>query len=113
MRGSAIDLNYLEQYKMRKDQRLVELAEMELALTLSALAEMLVAHVGIHRECVLSAFSLHPTPERFSKLLQLQVNYLLSKNHHSINHYPSLVVSVTESPQIGPGSKPTATNTFY
>ena len=71
VRGAAVDLNDLENRKLRGDVDLVKSGEMALASTFSALADVVDANVRICRECVLTAFSLHPTKQRFERLTQL------------------------------------------
>ena len=71
VRGAAVDLNDLENRKLRGDVDLVKSGEIALASTFSALADVVDANVRICRECVLTAFSLHPTKQRFDRLTQL------------------------------------------
>ena len=71
VRGAAVDLNDLENRKLRGDVDMVKSGEMALASTFSALADVVDANVRICRECVLTAFSLHPTKQRFERLTQL------------------------------------------
>lgn len=74
VRAVAVDVNDLEKRKHRGEGHVtaeVRQAEISLAAQLSALANLVKAQVGICRECVLTAFSLHPTQERFDQLAQL------------------------------------------
>ena len=69
VRGVAIDLNGLERVNADKDA--LKLAEISLAEQVSNLAELVCASNRICKEVALAAFSLHPTQERFDKLVEL------------------------------------------
>ena len=69
VRGVAIDLNGLERVNADKDA--LKRAEISLAEQVSNLAELVCASNRICKEVALAAFSLHPTPERFDKLVKL------------------------------------------
>ncbi len=67
----AVDLNDLESRKLKADRNAVKSAEISLATEFSKLAELVRANVRICKEVALTAFSLHPTPDRFDKLVEL------------------------------------------
>lgn len=67
----AVDLNDLENRKLNPGGGGVKSGEIGLAAVFSKLAELVRAHVRICREIALTAFSLHPTKERYDKLVEL------------------------------------------
>lgn len=71
VRAVAVDLNDLEKRKLNPEEGGVKSAEIGLAAAFSSLAELVRANVRICRECVLTAFSLNPTKERYDKLVEL------------------------------------------
>ena len=66
-----VDLNYLEKQKCDPKIGEVKNDEIGLAAVFSRLAELVLADIRICKEMVLAAFSLHPTKERFDKLVEL------------------------------------------
>ena len=71
IRAVAVDLNDLETRKLNADRNAVKSAEITLATEFSKLAELVRANIRICKEVALTAFSLHPTKERFDKLVEL------------------------------------------
>ena len=72
VRALVIDQNYLEHQKLNgNDDAVVKEAEIGLATAFSSLVDLVVANVGICRECALTAFSYHPTEERLKRLVEL------------------------------------------
>lgn len=71
VKAVAADLNILESQKLNQDRDGIRIAEIGLAVAFSKLAEFLQANLRICREIALTAFSLHPTKERFHKLVEL------------------------------------------
>ncbi|XP_059353017.1 mucin-5AC-like [Daphnia carinata] len=71
VRAVAVDLNDLENRKLNPEGSGVKSGEMGLAVVFSKLAELVRANVRICREIALTAFSLHPTKERYDKLVEL------------------------------------------
>ena len=72
VRAVAVDLNDLEQRNLNPAEKNgVKTAEIGLAAAFSSLTELVGGNGRICRECALTAFSLHPTQERFDKLVQL------------------------------------------
>ena len=69
-----VDLNYLEKQKCDPKIGEVKNDEIGLAAVFSRLAELVLADIRICKEMVLAAFSLHPTKERFDKLVELAVS---------------------------------------
>ena len=67
----AVDINDLENQKLNPQSGGVKSGEIGLAAVFSKLAELVRANVRICREIALTAFSLHPTKERFDKLVEL------------------------------------------
>ncbi|XP_057367535.1 uncharacterized protein LOC130688568 isoform X2 [Daphnia carinata] len=67
----AADLNNLESQKLNQNGEEIKIAEIGLATAFSKLAEFVRANLRICREIALTAFSLHPTKERFDKLEEL------------------------------------------
>ncbi|KAF4533507.1 hypothetical protein B566_EDAN000992, partial [Ephemera danica] len=68
IQGLTIDLNVNEQNKLESDKEKVKEYEIRLANGFLQLAVLLEDNVGVSRECLLTAFSLHPTEETFLKL---------------------------------------------
>ncbi|KAI9563042.1 hypothetical protein GHT06_010499 [Daphnia sinensis] len=71
VRAVAVDLNDLENRKLNPEGSGVKSGEIGLAVVFSKLAELVRANVRICREIALTAFSLHPTKERYDKLVEL------------------------------------------
>ncbi|XP_046636432.1 mucin-17-like isoform X4 [Daphnia pulicaria] len=71
VRAVAVDLNDLENRKLNPEGGGVKSGEIGLAAVFSKLAELVRVNVRICREIALTAFSLHPTKERFDKLVEL------------------------------------------
>ena len=71
IRALAIDHRELENLKLNSKKDEVKIAEMKLAAEFSKLADLVGANVRICKELVLSALCLHPSKERFDKLVEL------------------------------------------
>ena len=63
----------METRKSKADKVAIKSAEISLATQFSKLADLVRADVQICKEVALTAFSLHPTKERFEKLVELAV----------------------------------------
>ena len=61
----------LETRKLNADRNAVKSTEISLATQFSKLADLVRADVHAYKEVALTAFSLHPTKERFDKLVEL------------------------------------------
>ena len=71
VRALNVDLNDLEQRRHRSEGQVTDVvrqAEINLSSKFSALAELVKTQLGIHRECILTAFSLNPTQQLFNQL---------------------------------------------
>ena len=63
----------METRKSKADKVAIKSAEISLATQFSKLSDLVRADVQICKEVALTAFSLHPTKERFEKLVELAV----------------------------------------
>ena len=73
VRAIAVDVDDMETRKSKADKVAIKSAEISLATQFSKLADLVRADVQICKEVALTAFSLHPTKERFEKLVELAV----------------------------------------
>lgn len=73
VKAVIVDLNYLEKQKWDPKTGGVKSDEIGLAAVFSKLAELVHVDIRICKEMSLAAFSLHPTQERFDKLVELAV----------------------------------------
>lgn len=68
IRGFTSNINLIERYKSSNDYERTLKAEILLSNSFLELSELLQDNIIIHRECILTAFSLHPTEECFKRL---------------------------------------------
>jgi len=89
-----VDLNYLERQKWNPKTGGVKSDEIGLASVFSKLAELVRADIRICKEMALAAFSLHPTEERFDKLVELEAadQAVKGKSTFPINIEPRLLI---------------------
>ncbi|KAK4025848.1 hypothetical protein OUZ56_014893 [Daphnia magna] len=83
IKAVAADLNNLESQKLNQNGEEIKIAEIGLAVAFSKLAEFVRANLRICREIALTAFSLHPTKERFNKLVELVLEQVAKEKSES------------------------------
>ena len=66
-------MNELENQKSKADKEKVRETAKRLSVQFLRLADFVVSNIGIARECVLTAFSLHPTRECFDRIKEIAV----------------------------------------
>ena len=75
VRGLCCDINKLEVARSTNDDSMVKRTEQNLSYGLQTLAEIMkddtTDHLVFERECILTAFSLNPTPDLYEKIVAL------------------------------------------
>lgn len=71
IRALTADMNDMERQKNEKEMDKVAETTKRLAIGFCRLADILEEHVKVSRECVLTSFSLQPTPERLKRIEDL------------------------------------------
>jgi hypothetical protein len=71
VRGLSCDINKVEVARCCNDEAVMKKAEESLSYGLQVLAEVMADHLTFSRECILTAFSLKPTPELFERITQI------------------------------------------
>ncbi|XP_034944742.1 LOW QUALITY PROTEIN: formin-J-like [Chelonus insularis] len=73
IRALTTDMNELETQKAKSDKDSVHETVKRLSMQFLKLADILDSNIGIARECVLTAFSLHPTRTCYDKIREMAV----------------------------------------
>ena len=71
VRGLCADINRLDAARASKDEPSIKRMEETMSKGLVLLSKILVDNLTLHRECILTAFSLTPTNRLFQKLTEL------------------------------------------
>ncbi|XP_044765916.1 uncharacterized protein LOC123322135 isoform X2 [Coccinella septempunctata] len=71
IRALTTDMNHLERQKTDNDKEKIAETTKQLANGFTNLAEVLKSDINVSRECIMTAFSLQPTPERMKKIEEL------------------------------------------
>lgn len=71
IRALTTDMNDLERQKNEQEHEKVSETTKRLAQGFCRLADILEEHINVSRECVLTSFSLQPTPERLKRIEDL------------------------------------------
>ncbi|XP_012277290.1 uncharacterized protein LOC105698028 isoform X2 [Orussus abietinus] len=73
IRALTTDMNELESQKAKSDKEKVRETAKRLSSQFLKLADVVVDNIGIARECVLTAFSLHPTRACYDRIREIAV----------------------------------------
>ncbi|XP_066586072.1 streptococcal hemagglutinin-like [Prorops nasuta] len=74
IRALTTDMNELENQKAKADKEKVRETAKRLSTQFLKLADVVLDNIGIARECVLTAFSLHPTRSCFDRIKEIARN---------------------------------------
>lgn len=73
IRALTTDMNELESQKAKSDKEKARETAKRLSVQFLKLADFVVSNIGIARECVLTAFSLHPTRECYDRIRAIAI----------------------------------------
>ncbi|XP_036149144.1 uncharacterized protein LOC105836382 isoform X2 [Monomorium pharaonis] len=92
IRALTTDMNELESQKAKSDKDKVRETAKRLSTQFLKLADVVDSNIGIARECVLTAFSLHPTRTCYDRIKELAVACGKAKEDGVSQEEPSIKV---------------------